>query len=114
VVGGKRADSLLTGKGRVADKRDPLARGRAVASGWGVAADEWGWPVSGRGGAAQARVGVREVGRVGREGGRSAGARGKRGGLDSAQPRKGERFPFSFSISISISISLFLLISFFF
>jgi hypothetical protein len=31
VAGGERADSLITGEGRVADKRGPLARGRAVA-----------------------------------------------------------------------------------
>jgi hypothetical protein len=46
--------------------------------------DGWGRLVSGRGGATQALAGAREMGRVGHEGGRSAGARGKRGGLDSA------------------------------
>jgi hypothetical protein len=30
VAGGERADSLITGEGRVADKLGPLARGRVV------------------------------------------------------------------------------------
>jgi hypothetical protein len=31
VAGGERADSLITGEGRVAEKRGPLAGGRVVA-----------------------------------------------------------------------------------
>jgi hypothetical protein len=51
---------------------------------------------------------AREMGCVGREGGRSAGAR--RGGLDSAQSRGGKEFPFSYFLFLFV----FLLISFFF
>jgi hypothetical protein len=68
-------------------------------------ADGWGRVVRGE-------RGVREMGRVGREGGRSAGARERGGKLasDSAQER-GKGFLFLFSFFFSLFFSL---ISFFF
>jgi hypothetical protein len=53
-------------------------------SGWGVAADEWGRAVSGRGGMTQARAGAREMGHVDRAGNATRGREGERVGPDSA------------------------------
>jgi hypothetical protein len=94
VAGGECADSLISGEGRVADKRGPLARGRAVARKRERARLMGGVGSSARGG---------ECG-VGARGGPRGlcAARGREGegeglGLESAQPGgREEKFPFLF------------------
>jgi hypothetical protein len=106
VAGGERADSLITGEGRVADKRGPLARGRAVARERERARLMGGVGSSARGGECGAGEGGHErwaawAVRDTRE--------GRRGGRDLGQnrPSWGEReIPFSFSFPISKSIFL--------
>jgi hypothetical protein len=107
---GDHADSLVTGAREGLTSGARLPEGERSRVGGGVAADEWGRPVS-AGGVERGRTSGREGdGPHGPRGREERGARGRRSGLDSAQPRGGD-FPFSFSISISISISF---ISFFF
>jgi hypothetical protein len=115
VAGGEHADSLITGEGRVANKRGPLARGRAVARERERARLMGGVGSLARGGECGAGVGGRErwaawAVRDAREGGR--------GGRDLGQNRPswgGERnslfFFFSyFQIYFYLSFSI---ISFF-
>jgi hypothetical protein len=82
VIGGDRAGEVTGGDERT-DGRAQVVSGRATREGKS-AADEWGRPVSGGGGAAGGRAGD---------------------GPRLAQPRGGD-FPFSISISISF-ISFF-------
>jgi hypothetical protein len=97
-------------RGERADRRAPPVRERVDREGEGGRADEGGQPISGRGGAARAWAGAREMGCVGRAGNAARGREGE--GWAGFSPTEGG-FPFSISISISISF-LFLLISFFF
>jgi hypothetical protein len=95
VAGGKRADSLITGEGRVADKRGPLARGRAVARERERARLMCGVRSSARGGECGAGVGGQErwvawVVRGARE--RERGELGP----ESAQLGGEQKFPFLF------------------
>jgi hypothetical protein len=102
VVGGERADSLVTGegeKGLTGGARLP-ERGQSRGS-EGGRSDGWSRPISGRGGATRARA--REMGRVDRAGNGRAGER-EVVGPDPAQPRG----DFLFLFFISISFSLFL------
>jgi hypothetical protein len=78
VAGGERADSLITGEGE-----------KGLTNGAGAA--------DGLGRAVRGERGAREMGRVGREGRRSAGAWGKRE-LGRIRPNQGGgEIPFSFS-----------------
>jgi hypothetical protein len=52
------------GRGERADRRGPPVRERVIKRGSGRA-DEWGRPISETGGAARARAGAWEMGRVG-------------------------------------------------
>ena len=89
------------------ERAGPACQREGDREGEGGRADEWGQPISRRGGAARARAGVQEMGRVGRVGNGRAGEREReRGGW--AGSGGGFPFSFSFSISISISFSLFL------
>jgi hypothetical protein len=106
VAGGERTDSPIMGEGRVADKRGPLARGRAVARERERAQLMGGVGSSARG---------EECGAGGRERWATWVVRGvrerERGGLgpESGQPGGRESpFSFSFPISKSILVSLFL------
>jgi hypothetical protein len=107
VAGGDRADSLITGEERVANKRGPLARGRAVAR-----ERERARLMGGVG--SSARGGGRGVAWAGARGGPRGlcMTRGRGGGdLGRNRPSQGEReipFPFSFPISKSILLSSFL------
>jgi hypothetical protein len=108
VAGGERADSLITGEGRVADKRGLLARGRAVARERERARLMGGVGSSARGGECGTGVGRREMWaawtvRGAREGGR--------GGRDLGRNRPswgGEKFPFLF-LFLFPNLFLFLL-----
>jgi hypothetical protein len=69
---GDHADSLVTGAREGLTSGARLPEGERSRVGGGVAADEWGRPVGGGGWSAGARAGAREMGRMGREGERSA------------------------------------------
>jgi hypothetical protein len=90
VADGDRADSLITGDRRVANKQGPLARGRVVAREREQARLMGGVGSSARGGEWRGRV--RGVGRVGRA--RCAGERG--GTWAGIGPAGGREIPFSF------------------
>jgi hypothetical protein len=110
VAGGERADSLITGEGRVADKRGPLARGRAVTRERERARLMGGVESSARGG--ECGAGGRErwaawAMRGARKGGRGGGIWA---GIVPAGVGGEEKFPFlffSFPISKSILLSFF-------
>jgi hypothetical protein len=86
-----------------ADKRDPLARESGCEGARVSAADGRGRAGSGRG---EGSASAREMGRLGREGGRKRG-RERRIGLEMAQPR-GRRF-FLFLFLFLFLFFLFLL-----
>jgi hypothetical protein len=114
VAGGERADSLITGEGRVADKRGPLARGRAVTRERERARLMGGVESSARGG---------ECGAGGRERWAAWAMRGARKGGSGGRtcpaivPAGGggeEKFPFLFFLFLFPNLFYFLfLISFF-
>jgi hypothetical protein len=96
---GDRADSLVTGAREGLTSGACLPEGERSRAGGGVAADEWGRPVSGGGRSAGARAGAREMGHVGHEGERGA-ARGV-GEVGWIRPSRGGEillflFPFLF------------------
>jgi hypothetical protein len=96
---GDHADSLVTGAREGLTSGARLPEGERSRVGGGVAADEWGRPVS-AGGVERGRASGRASGREGDgphgpRGREERGARGRRSGLDSAQPR-GEIFLFLF------------------
>jgi hypothetical protein len=101
VAGGECADSLITGEGRVADKRGPLARGRAVARERERARLMCGIGSSARGGECGAGAGGTRGGPRG-----PCAARVREGG--TAGGRREIPFSFSFPISKSILLSPFL------
>jgi hypothetical protein len=105
VAGSERVDSLITGEGRVADKRGPLARRRVV-----VRERERAWLMGGVG--SSARRGEWGT-RGGPRGPCAARERGRGGGTWAGiGPTGGGRreipFSFSFPISKSILLSTFL------
>jgi hypothetical protein len=87
VAGGECADSLITGEGRVADKRGPLARGRAVARERERARLMCGIGSSARGGECGAGAGGTRGGPRG-----PYAARVREGGTSGGE----EKFPFLF------------------
>jgi hypothetical protein len=107
-TGGDRGDSLVTGAREGLTSGARLLEGERSRADGVVAADEWGWPVSGGGRSKGARGGVRDMGRVGREGGRSASARGREVGW--IRPSRGwgrEIFLFLFLFLFLFTLSPF-------
>jgi hypothetical protein len=106
VADGERVDSLITGEGRVADKRGPLARGRAVAREQERARLMGGVGSSARGG--ECGAGERErwatwAVRVAREGGIGGGTWA---GIGPAGGERNSLFFSYFQIYFSFSFSI--------
>jgi hypothetical protein len=107
-TGGNRVISPVTGAREVLTSGTCLPERATRERERGCAADGWGQPVSGGGGAALARAGVRGNAPHGLDGGE---ARGRV--LGRKRPNRGGIFPFSFSISISYFYFYFFYLLFF-